>query len=274
MSTGAVVANRTEILALYDRDLRADWVVPEAKREVVVAEDGRVVLVGWLREDVGTSTVSYSDLLRLDRADLEGVVDGHLERARARGLRSYWKLHDHDAPSELRALLASRGYVSDNDPGDEGPVMFRDLSNGSLPELSVSNVDVRRVGPESFDQVTAVEQRIYGGDFGWLGQRLAVHAEIPGFLSVYVAYVAEEPACVGWTYLHPEGRFVALRGGGTVPEHRRKGLYAAVMVARLREAGDRGFAYAVVEPSPMNVPVVRSFAFETLTHATDLVHEP
>jgi hypothetical protein len=42
----------------------------------------------------------------------------------------------------------------------------------------------------------------------------------------------------------------------------------------LREAADRGFPYAVVEPSPMNVPVVGALGFETLTRASDLVRKP
>lgn len=248
--------------------------MPEARREVVHGNDGRVALVRWRRPDVGTSTVLYSDLRRLEPRDVDDVLDRNLQDDRAHGLRSFWKLHEHDDPSGLGAKLASRGYVADSEPGDDGPVMFRHLPTSAPPGRADPGADVRRIGPESFDHVVEVEQRIYGGDFGWLGHRLALHAEIPDFLSVFVAYVAGEVACAGWTYLHPGGRFAALRGGGTVPEHRRKGLYAAILVARLSEAADRGFRYAVVEPSPMNAPVVGSFGFETLTHARDLVHEP
>jgi hypothetical protein len=261
---------RAELLALYDRDLRADWVMPEAQREVVYAADRGVALVRWLRPEVRTSTVLYGDLGRLDRAELEDVVDRNVDDERARGLTGYWKLHDHDAPADLGAILAERGYVSDDDPSDDGPLMLRDLAEGTLPVRATPGADVRRVGPESLDHVVDVEQRIYGGDFGWLGERLALHATDPSFLSVYVASVGGAPVGAGWTYLHPGGRFAVLRGGGTVPEQRRKGLYAAILVARLREAADRGFRSAVVEPSPMNVPVVGSFGFETLTRATDL----
>jgi hypothetical protein len=261
---------RAELLALYDRDLRADWVMPEAQREVVLAADRGVALVRWRRPELRTSTVLYSDLRRLDRAELEDLVDRNVDDDRARGLTGYWKLHLHDGPTELGAILAARGYVADDDPGDDGPVMVRDLAEGPLPMRATPGPDVRRIGPESLGHVVDVEQRIYGGDFRWLGERLALHAEDPSFLSVYVAYVAGAPVSAGWTYLHPGGRFAVLRGGGTVPEQRRKGLYAAILVARLSEAADRGFRFAAVEPSPMNVPVVGSFGFETLTHATDL----
>jgi GNAT superfamily N-acetyltransferase len=265
---------REELLAAYDRDLRAEWVMPEARREVVTAADGGVAWIRWIRPEVHTSTVLYADLQRLEVRELEDLVDRHVDDERARGLTGYWKLHDHDAPPDLGRILASRGYVSDDDPGDEGPVMLRGASEGPIPERGSASAAVRRVGPESFGHVVDVEQRIYGGDFGWLGERLTLQARVPGFLSVYVAYVEGVPVGAGWTYLHPAGRFAVLRGGGTVPERRRQGLYSALLGARLREADDRGFRYAVVEPSPMNVPVVGALGFATLTRASDLKRAP
>lgn len=148
-----------ELLAHYDEDLRAHWVMPEAQREEVQGPDGRVALVRWLRPDVGTSTVLYSDLQRYGRQDVEAVVDANLALEQRRGMTSYWKLHDHDAPLGLRKVLALRGYVS-----------------------------------------------------------------------------------------------------------------GAVLIARLREAARRGVSFAVVEPSPMNVPIVGRFGFEVFTRAVDLVH--
>lgn len=275
-----------DVLEMYDRDLRRDWPTPEAVREEEPGPDGRVALVRYVRREAGTTNVLYSDLDRYGAAEVAGIVERNDGRASASGLRSYWKLHAHDRPVELRRVLVDRGYVSDNDPGDDGPVMYLDLGRPlmarSASEASGEagsavgadpgpRVQVRRVGPSRFGEVAEVERRIYGADFGWLRERLALHAQVDGFLSVYVAYVDGEAACAGWSYVHPQGRFVVLRGGGTVPEHRRKGLYAAVLAERLREALRRGVSYAVLEPSPMNVPIVRSFGFDLLTHADDMV---
>ncbi|MFA5836820.1 MAG: hypothetical protein WC837_07690 [Bellilinea sp.] len=66
------------------------------------------------------------------------------------------------------------------------------------------------------DVVTALQQ-VWGGDFAWIHARHGVHLAVPDYLSIYVAYVADAPACAGWTYYPPGSQFASLWGSSTIP---------------------------------------------------------
>jgi GNAT superfamily N-acetyltransferase len=102
---------------------------------------------------------------------------------------------------------------------------------------------------------------------GWITENLAADLEAPGYLSVYAAYVAGQPACAGWIYFHPNGQFADLWGGSTVPEHRGRGLYTAVLAARVQEAAARGYRFLTIDASPMSQPIVARYGFRLLTMA-------
>jgi hypothetical protein len=104
--------------------------------------------------------------------------------------------------------------------------------------------------------------------------RLGEHLAIPQFLSVYVAYVDDQPACAGWAYFSPRGRFADLWGGSTVPEHRQRGLYTAVLALRVQEAQRRGYSFLTVDTSPMSRPIVAQHGFRLMTHAQDFDWKP
>jgi GNAT superfamily N-acetyltransferase len=82
-----------------------------------------------------------------------------------------------------------------------------------------------------------------------------------------VAYVDERPACAGWIYFHANGRFADLWGGSTVPEERGRGLYTAVLNARLKEAAERGYRFVTTDASPMSRPILAKHGFRLLTMA-------
>jgi GNAT superfamily N-acetyltransferase len=106
---------------------------------------------------------------------------------------------------------------------------------------------------------------VWGANFGWMRQRMGDHMAIPGYLSIFVAYVDQRPACAGWTYFHPNSQFAGLWGGSTLPEYRKRGLYTAVLAARVQEAIQRGYRYLTIEAGPMSRPIVATHGFQLLT---------
>jgi GNAT superfamily N-acetyltransferase len=95
-----------------------------------------------------------------------------------------------------------------------------------------------------------------------------MHLQIPGYLSVYVAYMEGEPASVAWTYF-PMGHFAELFAGSTVPKHREKGLYTSLLSTRLDEIRERGVQFAVVETVAMGKPILLKHGFKHLTTVWD-----
>ena len=120
---------------------------------------------------------------------------------------------------------------------------------------------------DQLDDVIRVEEQVWGRNFDWIKTRLGNHLEIPGYLSVYVAYVEGQPACSGWVYYHLNSQFASLWGGSTVPAYRQRGLYTAVLAARVQEAIRRGYRFLAIDASPMSRPIVAKHCFQLLTYA-------
>jgi GNAT superfamily N-acetyltransferase len=90
----------------------------------------------------------------------------------------------------------------------------------------------------------------------------------PNSISIYVAYLNAEPAACGWIRFPTNRAFASLWGGSTVPELRSRGLYRAVLDARIQEARARGTRYLTVDARSMSRPILERAGFQTLTHAT------
>ena len=159
----------------------------------------------------------------------------------------------------------AHGFAPDDDPD---AVMMLDVQEASSALLKSAAIDIRRITQrDQLDDVVRVEEQVLGGDFDWLKQRLGAHLEIPDYLSVYVAYVDEQPACSGWVYFHPHSQFVGLFGGATLPTYRKRGLYTAVLAVRVQEAIRRGYRFLATGASPMSHPILAQNGFRLLTYA-------
>jgi len=114
-------------------------------------------------------------------------------------------------------------------------------------------------------------EQVWGGNFNWIYTRLGAHLSVPGYLSIYAVYVDNMPACAGWTYYPQGSEFASLWGGSTILSMRNKGLYTAVLSARVQEAIRRGLRYLVVDTGTMSQPIVERHGFIYLTaiHACD-----
>ena len=245
-----------EILALYDWQLRIEIEFPGVQKEAFPN------LVRFVRPAPGMNYVSYS---RLDEADMDAAIQEQIAFFSQMDQPFSWHVYDHDWPLTLKDRLVAHGFVPDDDPD---AVMVLDLAENTPDLLEAVDFDVRQVtGRDQLDDVTQVEEQVWGGDFAWLKGRLAPHLEIPDYLNVYVAYVEGQPACTGWIYYHPKGQFAGLFGGATVAEFRNRGLYFAMLATRLGEAIKRGYRFVTTGASPMSQPILTKNGFHTVTSA-------
>lgn len=147
--------------------------------------------------------------------------------------------------------------------------MVLDLAEAPAELLTPVRSDVRKVGAEHLEEVIQVLESVWGGDFNWVQDRLGSHLRIPGYLSIFLAYDADQPVSVGWTYFHPDNEFASLWGGSTLPSYRGKGFYFAVLAARVQEAIARGKHYLVVDAGEMSWPIVERHGFVQLADIFD-----
>jgi hypothetical protein len=262
-----------DLLALYDRQQRIDYVYPDMRKEILPH------VIRHLRPAPGLSLVLHS---RLDDTNASQVIQEQIADFTRMQLPFTWKVYQHDQPADLGERLVAAGFEPDSDPPDA--IMALDLVDAppslleadsplqSTPEQRLSAgaaLDLRWITqPEGLVDMIRVEQQVWGGNFDWIMGRMGSHMAIPGYLSVAVAYVEGQPACAGWTYYNLNGEFAGLWGGSTVPEYRNMGLYTAVLAARARQAIQRGCRFLVVDASMMSRPILARHGFQIIAYAT------
>jgi GNAT superfamily N-acetyltransferase len=249
--------NKNSLLVCYDKDLRLRIMVPEARREIT----GDVVRL--IRKAPGMNVVSFTFA---NERKLHDVIHREVEYFAPMRQPFTWKAYDHDLLPNLKEELVSHSFVEDNDPAS---VMVLDLNHAPAYLFQSIETDIRRVTDvDGLKEVVHVLDTVWGGNNTWVYDRLGSHLQIPGYLSVYVAYVENEPASIAWTYF-PRGHFATLFAGSTIPEYRKQGLYTSLLATRIREIRDRGYPFAVVEAGSMSKPIVAKHGFQHLTTVHD-----
>ncbi len=242
------------LLELYDREERVERVWPGMRREVTPH------VIRQLDAPGRESFITYS-FMSAETAD-EGVA-AQIEFFERAGQNFEWKVYEHDEPRDLLTRLVARGFEA----GAEEAVMALDLEATPAELLQPFAQDVRRVADrKGIRDLVAVQDAVWENNRAWLGAQLAEEFErTPDGLSMYVAYVGGEPAASGWARFPAGGSFASLWGGSTLPMLRRRGLYTALLAARVQEARRRGYAYLTIDAGPMSRPVVEKFGFRLLT---------
>jgi hypothetical protein len=249
--------NKNELLALYDKELRQEIEYPEAKKEITPD------VVRFIRKAPAMNFVSFTFA---KDSDLDRVIEQEVAYFAPMNQPFTWKVFEHDPLPSLKARLKAHQFVEDEDRGD---VMVLDIEDASALLSTPGMADIRRItDTEGLKDIIYVLDKVWGGRNTWVNDRLGGHLKIPGYLSVYIAYVKDEPASIAWTYF-PMGHFATLFAGSTLAEHRKLGLYTSLLSTRLKEIQQRGYRFAVVEAGNMSRPIVEKHGFSHLTSTWD-----
>jgi len=256
--------NKDRLLVRYDKDLRMRMMYPKARREIT----GEVVR--FIRQAPGLNVVAFTFA---NERQLHNVIHQELEYFAPLNQPFTWKVYDHDLLPSLKDALCSHDFVEDDDPAD---VMVLDLDQAPAHLFQAAyrapgteGIAIRRITTvDGLKDVIHVLNSVYGNDNSWVTTRLGMHLQIPGYLSVYVAYLTGQPASVAWTYF-PRGHFATLFAGSTIAQYRKQGLYTSLLATRLREIRERGYPFAAVEAGAMSKPIVAKHGFQHLTTVWD-----
>ena len=249
--------NTNNLLVQYDKDLRLRIMYPEAHKEIT--RD----VVRIIRKSPGMNVVAFTFA---NENKLHDVIHREVDYFTPMQQPFTWKVYDHDLLPTLKEELISHGFAHDEDPAD---VMVLDVQHASPDLFQPVRADIRRVSDVAgLKDVIHVLDNVWGGHNTWVNERLGGHLNVPGYLSVYVAYVENQPASVAWTYF-PQGHFATLFAGSTIPAYRRQGLYTSLLSTRLQEIRERGYPFAVVETGTMSKPIVMKHGFQQLTTVYD-----
>ncbi len=196
--------------------------------------------------------------------EVDQVIDHQVQGARRAGYGLEWKLYGHDRPQCLGERLAAAGFRA----GAREAFMVFSASDEAVGRFGVCSSDIRRVTDrEGLADCRTILEEVRGRN---CEKEIAQYASLleshPYNLSIYVGYVAGEPATTGRVYFHESSRFATLHGGNTRGRFRRRGLYTETVAARIWEALGRGIVNVCVDALPTSEPILRKRGFETLTH--------
>lgn len=254
---GKVNIMKKSLLVQYDKDLRLRIAYPEARKEIT----NDVVRI--VRQAPGMNVVAFTFA---NESQLHDVIHREVDYFTPLQQPFTWKVYDHDRLPGLKDELTSHGFAHDDDPAD---VMVLDVRNAPAALFEPVKVDIRRIdSPDGLQDIIHVLDSVWGGHNTWVNDRLGMHLGLPGYLSVYAAYVDDQPASIAWTYF-PRGQFATLFAGSTIAEYRKQGLYTSLLATRLKEILARGYRYAVVEAGAMSKPIVAKHGFQHLTTVYD-----
>lgn len=243
--------------SLYDQQLRRDLELPGTRKEVTPS------VTRFVRPAPGANTILYSDL---DESNADAVIAEQIAYFVPMGQPFDWRVCGHDGPPDLRERLIAHGFEAD----EPDAVMVLDMEQAPAALLAPVAAEVRPITERAaLADVVQVQEAVWGGNFQWIFQRLGDHLEIPGYLNVYVAYVDGQPASAAWIYFHPNSDFASLFAGSTLPEHRKRGLYTALLATRVQAARARGYRFLTVDAGTMSRPIVASHGFQLLTMRQD-----
>jgi hypothetical protein len=249
--------NKSQIIALYDQDQRQDVEYPGMRREVT-PNVVRHIDISENRE----GAIVYS---QLDEANADATIRDQVKYFENIGQDFEWKLYDYDQPSDLKERLGAYGFIVE----EAEAIMVLDLQDA--PEVlwqPVSQPVQRITDPEKLSDVLSVQQQVWNEDFSSLGHYLGeTLSRYPQQMSVYVAYVNEQPASAAWTYFPKHSQFASLWGGSTVSGFRKQGLYTALLAVRAQEAKARQVRYLTVDASTMSRPILEKFGFEMMAYS-------
>jgi GNAT superfamily N-acetyltransferase len=239
---------------LYDQWMRIGILIPG------VHKDTSPKLVRFTRPSPGMNFVSFS---RLEKDELDSTIQEQVDYFLPLDQPFEWLVFDHDQPRNLKERLLAHGFMDDDDPD---AVMVLDLQQYQPTPLPQTGFTIHKLThQDQLADVIGVEQQVLGGNFTWITKRLSGHLDLPGYLSVYAAYIREEAVSCGWIYFHPNNPFATLNGGATLPKYRQRGVYTNLVHARLQEAKERGYRFISTDSSPFSRPILERNGFYQLT---------
>jgi len=197
-------------------------------------------------------------------------VRAEAERAHSEGIELEWKRFAHDPPRTLARLLEENGFA----PDPPETLMVLDLRDSPEFGPPAPDVVVERVGdPAGLGRARDVSRRAFPSGHGWDLEEYLPRLGTPTF-EAFVARVGTETVSAGRLEL-PAGRaFASLWGGGTAPEFRGRGIYRALVGARVALARARGYRYVTVDAMATSRPILERVGFQPLVGVVGWVRRP
>ena len=173
-----------------------------------------------------------------------------------------WKVYSHDRPLDLLLQLRQRGFRI----GEEESLMVREVRD-IPPALKTPTVAVLPVKDEQgIADFLSIETAVWSCEPGKTRGLLLSMLNNPLQRDLaFVAYSDQTPVGCARLTSSPNSQFSGLWGGSVLPNYRRRGIYRALLAARILHL--RRFEeirYLRVDALPMSRPILEKYGFQQI----------
>ena len=199
-------------------------------------------------------------LVRCAPERVDRMIDQTRELAAAHGMCCMWILDPDAEPGDLGDRLTARGIPQ----VEELDVMVLPVgATVASGDPAIEIVDGLR-DEATYQAAEAVQAAAFKHDGPLPGQpQRFAEARADAARRFFLALVGGEPAGAGWATVHQDG--VQVNGGAVHPRFQGRGVYRALVAARLGLAREVGAAGLGVQAKPdTSGPILSRFGFRTV----------
>jgi GNAT superfamily N-acetyltransferase len=200
-----------------------------------------------------------------DDSACDATVVAEVHAIRSAGIDVEWKVYGHDRPSNLTTALIGNGFVAD----ERETLMALDLSiaHDVVEQNPPRIVELSRVA-----DARGLEEFVSATTMGSAPDAAMLLATLPQQLfgddvcaAAFVARVDGRPVGGGRIECPPGRSFASIWGGGTIEAFRRRGVFRALVAARVAHAKRAGYRYLLVEARESSRAILQRLGFVPLT---------
>jgi GNAT superfamily N-acetyltransferase len=239
-----------ELRSLYDHDQRINFQEPGTRREVTPNT------VRQINENEPESFLIYS---KLTPENVDQVIADEIAYFESIKHNFEWKYYSHDTPPDLIERLQRRGFDID----EPETILVLDMQGLSNILTQPITHDIRRITDVALlKSVQKVGETVFGHSLDGLTERMAWEmTHSPDSINLYGAYVDDVLVASARINYPLNSQFAGLWGGGTLEAYRGRGVYTALVAARVQEAIQRGRRFLTLDASLMSRPIVEKLGF-------------
>lgn len=239
----------------HDELLHELLVAPRAARgnypdsEIIDRPDWFQITTPSFRQG-GLNEVSFA---QIDR-DVDAVIDATLARYDALGIRFRWAVPPDSRPADLGERLRKRGMIEET--SFLMVAALAELTIAPPPDVTVVLVDLDNV--ETYAEINAAG---WGADPGpMIAFNRYLLANPTGIHHSFIAYIGDRPVATANYAALPRSAY--FMGGVVLPEFRGRGVYRALLAARLQHAAAREIPLVTTQARPTtSAPILAALGF-------------
>ena len=202
---------------------------------------------------------------RFSPSETETIVNAEIQYFTQLNRDFEWKVYSHDEPPDLLSQLRNRAFRI----GEEESLMFRDLREFpptlmAPPPKGVTVIPVRN--EQSIADFLSIESAIWSREPSKTREHLLSTLSDPLQRNLgFVAYSDSKPIGFGRVTASPHSQFSGLWGGSVLPDFRGRGVYRALLSARIQHVLQYdSIRYLRVDALPTSRPILEKYGFKVV----------